>query len=159
MDTAISTPLQTFRDLLTSDKMRMALTEVLPAHMTADRMVKMALVAANRQPELLKCSQTSVMEAIMRSGELGLDCSGTLGEAYLIPFGNQAQFIPGYRGLCKLARQSGDVKRIEAEVVCENDKFVYVKGTAPNLLFAPVIHGERGKARGAYALFEMADSQ
>jgi hypothetical protein len=41
----------------------------------------------------------------------------------------QCQLIIGYRGLEKLAWQSGEVESIDAEVVCKNDTFIFRKGT------------------------------
>jgi len=143
------------KDLLQSRSEEIA--KVLPRHVTPERLAKTLLVAVNRQPELLKCTQSSILESVMRAAELGLDLSGTLGEAYLVPFGNAATFIPGYRGLAKLARQTGEIGRIEADVVYENDKFDFVKGTEFRLAFYPLVKGDRGSIVGAYALAEFKD--
>lgn len=146
-----------------------SLAAVLPRHLTPERLVKLMLTAVNRQPEILQCTQASVMESVMRSAELGLDCSGTLGEAYIVPFNNkvtidgkdywqkQAILIPGYRGLAKLARQSGEISRIEAEVVYANDKFTFRKGLNAVLDFEPFLGDERGNPIGAYALTQFKD--
>ncbi len=140
-----------------------SISEVLPKYLTPERMAKLVLTAANRTPDLLKCTQESLIEAILRSAELGLDCSGTLGEAYLIPYYNnskkvhECQFIAGYRGLAKLARNSGEVKRIEAEVIHENDRFIYQKGTKFVLEFSPNLFGKRGEIIGVYSLVEFKD--
>lgn len=148
--------------------------QALPRHVTPERLIKTLLVAANRVPDLLKCTQASVLETINRAAELGLDLSGTLGEAYPVPFNNkikskddngreverwamQCQLIIGYRGLAKLARQSGEIKRIEAEIVCENDHFVFRKGLTATLEFEPLLRGERGACIGAYSLVEFKD--
>lgn len=151
------------------DTQKASLSQALPKHVTPDRIIKTLLVAANRTPDLLQCTQASVLETINRAGELGLDLSGTLGEAYPVPFNNrvkvngreewvkQCQLIIGYRGLAKLARQSGEIKRIESEVVYQNDQFRYRKGTTFILDFEPKVDGERGEPIGAYALVEFKD--
>jgi len=144
----------TLRGLL--EMQRAQIAEVLPKHMTADRMAKLVLLAANRQPKILQCTQESVLRAVMGASELGLDISGTLGEAYLVPYGQECQLIIGYKGLAKLARQSGEVKRIEAEVVYQHDRFDFEKGTTLRLSFSPNL-GERGNPIGAYALVEFVD--
>ncbi|MEM6260471.1 MAG: recombinase RecT [Planctomycetota bacterium] len=133
------------------------MANVLPRHLTAERMVKLVLVAANRTPKLLQCRGMTIIESVMRASELGLDCSGTLGEAYLVPYKDTCQLIPGYRGLAKLARQSGEVKRIEAEVVYEADHFKYRKGAEFVLEFEPSLVADRGEVIGAYALVEFKD--
>src|SRR5690606_27429219 len=69
----------------------------------------------------------------------------------------QCQLVIGYRGLAKLARQSGEIKRIEAEVVYEKDKFVYRKGSTFELDYYPCLEADRGAAVGAYALVQFKD--
>jgi recombination protein RecT len=156
------------------EKMSGSMKALLPSHVTPDRLIKTMLVAANRNPDLLLCTQASIVETIQRAAELGLDLSGTLGEAYPVPFNNkirftapngqkqemwvkQCQLIPGYRGLAKLARQSGEIKRIESEVVYQKDEFDYVKGTAFRLVYRPHLQDDRGPALGAYSLAEFKD--
>jgi len=142
-----------------------ALTELLPKHVTPARLIKTMLVAANRNPQLLLCTQASIFETITRAAELGLDLSGTLGEAYPVPFKKkngdrfemQAQLIPGYRGLAKLARQSGDVARLEAEAVYANDHFTYRKGSDFKVEFRPALTGDRGILIGFYAYCKFKD--
>jgi len=146
-----------------------ALQQSLPKHVTPERLIKTMLVAANRTPKLLECTQASILETINRAGELGLDLSGTLGEAYPVPFNNkvningkeqwvsQCQLIIGYRGLVKLARQSGEIARIDADVVCEHDTFKFKKGMVAELEFIPNLREDRGEPIGAYALVEFKD--
>ena len=149
----------TLKDLL--EQFKPQLLQVIPKHVSPERLMKTAMAAMSRTPKLLQCTQASVIKSIMTSAELGLDCSGTLGDAYLVPFKNkgtmEAQLIVGYRGLARLARQSGEIKRIEAELVYEKDHFVFSKGTDFKLEFSPRLDGDRGKFRGAYALAEFKD--
>lgn len=147
------------------DKMRDSIAASLPRHVTPERLIKTMLVAANRNAKLLQCTQASILETINRAAELGLDLSGTLGEAYPVPFTNsvkdaqgnwtkqtQCQLIIGYRGLEKLAWQSGEVQMIDAEVVHERDLFIFKKGFDPRLEWEPCRDGDRGEPIGAYAL-------
>lgn len=148
---------------------RDGIAEMLPKHITPERLFKTLLVAANRTPDLLQCTQASLLETINRAAELGLDLSGTLGEAYPVPFNNkvktpegdrwvkQCQLIIGYRGLAKLARQSGEIKRIEADVVCENDHFVMKKGSDAKCEFEAAWKTGRGKVVGAFAYVQFRD--
>ena len=154
--TALRSLLETKRDSFAAS---------LPKHVTADRIIKTMLVAANRIPKLMECTQSSIIETISRAAELGLDLSGTLGEAYPVPFSNkmgngwvtQCQLIIGYRGYAKLARQSGEIQRIEADVVCENDEFVMRKGSNSTCTFVPCLKGDRGKPVGAFAFVLFKD--
>lgn len=142
----------TLRALLTQSEQ--TIREVLPKHMDADRLTKLMLLAATKTPKLLQCTQESIYQAVMTSAELGLDISGTMGEAYILPYGNVATFQLGYKGMVKLARNSGEIARIEAEVVYSNDKFEYRKGTVPLIDFRPSLTGSRGEPVGAYALIQ-----
>lgn len=157
-------PQSNLKALLSSDKVKSALKEVLPKHVTADRLVKVVLSCAARTPKILECDQTSVLRAVMQSAELGLEIGGLLGEAYLVPFKRkwkdgsgrgreqqEAQCIIGYQGLMKLARQSGEVASIYANVVYENDRHEVDKGN--NIVkHWPELRGEPGEALFVYAV-------
>lgn len=140
-----------------------AIAAIVPQHLTAKRMLKMALVAANRTPKLLTCTRESVLQSVMRASELGLDCSGTLGSAYLVPFRNNKRgvmecvFWPGYRGLIDLARRGGQIATIEAHVVYQNDEFELQYGTSPKLNHSPCIDSDPGKVRCVYAIARLRD--
>ena len=122
---------------------------VVPSNLgiTPEKIVKMAVIAATKTPALLRCSKLSVMQAIMTSAELGLDFSGTLGEGWIIPYGNEAVFMAGYRGLVSLAYRSGAVLDIEARVVYEGDEFVYELGLEPKLVHRPSMTRDEGAAQ------------
>ena len=49
-------------------------------------LLKIALVAVSKNELLMKCSQTSILQSVMTAAQLGLDCGGALGSAYLVPF-------------------------------------------------------------------------
>lgn len=149
-----------------------SLAAVLPKHLTPDRLFKTLLIAVNRQPDLLECTQSSIVLAVGQAAELGLDVSGTLQEAFILPFNNnlakkgetprwvkQAQLIPGYRGLARLARNSGEVVKIEARVVKANDFFELEFGSTPRLVFRPLLRGDRGKTLSVYAFVKLASGE
>lgn len=154
--------LQTLRGLL--QKSKNSIQEVLPAHMSADRMVKIATVAASRNPLLLQCDTISILRALMESSQLGLEPFTGLQQAYIIPYRNgktghyEAQFMPSYRGLIDLARRSGEIRSIEAHVVYENDLFECELGLNPKLKHVPSFDGKnRGEPRLAYAVAMLKD--
>lgn len=111
------------KELLTS--MTSTMAAVLPKHITPERMIKVVMTAAIKTPELYDCSRTSIMQAVMLAAQLGLDCGGALGEAYLIPFKGVCTLIIGYRGMISLARRSGEIKSICAVPVWNTDKFLF----------------------------------
>lgn len=120
------------------------LADVLPKHLTPDRLVKLAVLATRRVPKLAECGMDSIFTALMQCAELGLEPSGTLGGAYLVPYKGTCQLIIGYRGLIDLARRSGVLEQIEAHVVHEKDVFEVEFGMTPKLRHVPTLREEPG---------------
>lgn len=155
------------QQLLDAPQMRQSIADVLPRHLTPERMAKMVLIACSRQPKLYECTRESIAKAIITASELGLDCSGTLGSGYLVPYFNskigasEVQFIPGYRGLIDLARRSQQISRIEAQVVYDQDDFVCEFGLEPKLVHRPYMGADRNeskeKIRCVYGIAELRD--
>jgi len=130
----------TVEELLRKNKEK--LQHALPKHFPPDKLISAVLTSIARNPELLDCTQTSLLGAVWTAAQLGLNPDGLLGEAYLNPHRNknkslECRFIPGYRGYIKLAYQSGHVKAIQAECVHANDFFEYEKGLSPKLVHRP----------------------
>ena len=147
-------PQDNVRNLLMS--MKGEINNALPQYLPADKFVRTSLTAINSNPKLLQCSPQSLLAAVMNSAQLGLEFNTPLGEAYLIPYGNQVQFQIGYMGLLKLAHNTGQFKRITAKEVHENDDFDIDYGTG-EIKHKPVIVGESGDAIGYYAVYETKD--
>lgn len=139
------------------ERMRPQLAMALPRHLTADRLLRVAMTAIQTTPKLLECDRTSLYRAVMTAAQLGLEPDGILGQGFLVPYGRQVQFIPGYKGLITLARNSGDVATIVAREVCENDEFEYdqASGDPPRHPFS--FTAERGEVIGFYALAKFKD--
>lgn len=147
-------PQDNVRNLLMS--MKGEINNALPQYLPAEKFVRTSLTAINSNPKLLSCSPQSLLAAVMNSAQLGLEFNTPLGEAYLIPYGNQVQFQIGYMGLLKLAHNTGQFKRITAKEVHENDDFDIDYGTG-EIKHKPVIVGESGEVIGYYAVYETKD--
>lgn len=138
--------------------------KALPAHLNAERIARIAVTLIGTNPALAECTSESFLGALMTASQLGLE-PGPLGEAYLVPYGKQVTFIPGYRGLIKLALQSLLVKSIDAYVVREGDQFDYGYGLNPFLTHKPPPlrrreHGEpEPLAIGGYAVATLAGAK
>lgn len=133
--------LTTLTDLLKSKQASLA--GVLPQHMKPERIVRMALVAASRNPLLLQCEPKSILRAMMDASSTGLEPFSPLGHAYIVPYKNnqtgnmEAQFQAGYKGLVDLARRSGEIVSISANVVREGDLWEYEEGYNQKLKHVP----------------------
>ena len=79
--------------------------------------------ANNHNPKLAACSQESKLEALLDCARTGLVPFTAMNEAYIIPYGNEAKFQFGYRGIIRLCRNTGLFKDIYAKVVREGDDF------------------------------------
>lgn len=132
------------------------IARALPKHLNPDRMTRIALTEFRKNPRLAECDPRSVFAAVIMASQLGLE-PGLMGQCYLIPYKSECQLIPGYQGLLDLVRRSGKVKRIEAQVVYERDRFTYKTGLFVTLEHEPLLDGERGEPRLAYAVAEFAD--
>lgn len=132
------------------------IARALPRHLAPDRMTRIALTEFRKNPKLGQCDPLSVFAAVIMASQLGLE-PGLMGQAYLIPYGRECQLIPGYQGLLDLVRRSGKVKRIEAQVVYEKDRFTYKTGLFVTLEHEPYFDGDRGEPRLAYAVAEFVD--
>lgn len=146
------------------ERSKASIKAVLPSHMTPERLVKIAVVAASRNPALLNCKPISILSALMDASQLGLEPFTGLNLSYIIPYKNgrtgesEAKFIPSYRGLVELARRSGQIKSIEADVVYEKDTIEIAKGLEPKLLHVPNYDGkDRGRAILVYAIVRFKD--
>lgn len=138
------------------------LEQVLPKHMTPERMMRVFQNAVSRNPTLLKCTVSSLQNAMLTAGEFGLEVNTPLGLCFLIPYRNgktgdyEAQFQMGYQGICQLAYNTGRVPLIYAEAVHENDKFTLSLGLKRDLVHVPATDGNRGKILSYYAVVQIS---
>ena len=133
----------------------------LPKHVNSERFVRIAITTIRQNPKLAKCSQESLLGALMVSAQLGLE-PGTLGQCYLIPFENkkagtvECQFQIGYKGLIELLRRSGQLSDIYSYTVYENDDFNIEYGLSRTLTHKPNF-SNRGEIVGFYAVAILKD--
>ncbi|MNX81415.1 recombination and repair protein RecT [compost metagenome] len=109
----------------------------LPKHVTPERMARLALTEFRKTPALHKCKTESIIAAVFQASQLGLEFGGVMGQAYMVPFKDEATLIIGYRGYVELIRRSGQIINIQATAVFENDVFEYEQGLDPKLRHVP----------------------
>lgn len=139
------------------------IAKALPSVITPERFVRMAMTAANANPQLQVCEPMSFLGAALTAAQLGLEPNTPLGQAYLIPFKNnrkggimECQFQIGYKGLLDLANRSGLLKSVSAQVVYENDDFEFEYGLEPKLKHKPAM-SNRGNAVWVYATYHLTN--
>lgn len=145
---------KTLKDWLVSDSFKSKIDKVLPKHLTADRFVQVMLSTLLKSPNLERCTQASVFQALYTCSQLGIEPDGR--RAHLIPYGDHCQLIIDYKGIVDLVRRSGDVSYIHADVVFENDDFEYIFGSGAFLKHKPSL-GKRGNVICAYSFVKLKD--
>lgn len=139
--------------LLMSKGMQAQLRLALPKHVTPERLARIVLTEIRRTPALLLCSRESLLGAIIQAAQLGLE-PGVLGECWIIPYGKEAQFVPGYRGLAQLAWRSDQVASLAARAVFDGDVFAYDYGT-DFLSHKPCGESDPAKLTHAYSVIHI----
>lgn len=140
-------------------KMSDQIKNALPANITPERMMRIAITALSKNNKLSSSTPESFMGALLTSAQLGLECNTPLGQAYLIPFWNgkkncmETQFQLGYQGLIDLCYRTGQYKKIVARVVYEGDDFDYSYGLEERLIHRP--HEKSDKPIYVYAIYEL----
>jgi len=151
-----------FPELLEAQRAEVA--RALPKHIPVERILRVALTAFRKTPALGKCQPISVLAAVLQASQLGLEINQN-GEAFLVPFHDECQLIPGYKGLMKLVRNSGFVKDIYAHESRVNDHFDFSLGLNRFLDHKPLAgeggfpasDQDRGHVVGFYACALFAD--
>jgi len=142
------------------------IADIIPDERTRRRLIMLASVAASKTPLLYQCTKESLSFGIMTAAELGLDFSGALKQAYLIPFRNgktgqyEAVFIPGWRGLRDKALETSSqlngvqISGLFAQAVRENDEHSFID-LEPETMRPRAYHkkaqDDRGELVAAYA--------
>jgi recombination protein RecT len=129
----------------------------LPAHITVEKFTRVAMTAIQNNPDLaVKADRRSLFGACVRLAQDGLLPDGR--EAAIVMFGDKAQAMPMIAGILRKIRQSGEVSRVSAQVVYENDEFVWHLGFDEDVTHnPPALDKPRGKPIGAYATAVLKD--
>lgn len=127
--------------------------------LSAESVTTSAVAEVIRNESLWPCTPQSIFDCVLAATQLQLRVGKDLGHAYLVPFRDKAAgtvvatFIIGYRGLVMLARRSGEIASITANVVYSNDVFEAVEGSNGRLHHAPKYFDTKGRGElvGVYA--------
>lgn len=147
-------PVQVIRQNLT--QMAPEFEAALPKHITVEKFTRVAMTAIQNNPDLQNADRRSLFGSIVRLAQDGLLPDGR--EAAIVLFGNKAQAMPMIAGVLKKIRQSGEVAKVSAQVVYEQDEFVWHLGFDEDVTHnPPPLDKPRGKAIGAYATAVLKD--
>ena len=113
------TPVQQLRNSLNNDNVKRRFEEILKNKSAG--FIASILGLANSNTNIANCDPTSVINSALIAATLDLPISPNLGFAYIIPYGNKAQFQIGYKGFLQLAIRSGKIKNINVTEVYEGE--------------------------------------
>lgn len=164
---------RTVEQALQTNDMASRIRAALPKHVSAERMLRVLALAVYKTPELRNCELMSLVGAMLVSASLGLEPNTPLGHAYLIPFNQNrkdketgkwetttvVQYIIGYRGFVDLARRSGHVVSMHADVVYDGDDFSFEYGSNQHLRHVPLANRRDARPTHAYCHVKMTDGE
>jgi recombination protein RecT len=146
---------KTFPQMLGAYKNHLALA--LPKHMNADRMARIALTAFRQNPKLEECTPASIFAAVIIGSQLGLE-PGVMGQAYLVPYKGECQFIPGWQGYVDLVSRAGRAS-VWTGAVFQGDSFDYELGDRPFVKHQPTGEDDPAKLTHVYAIGRIKDAE
>lgn len=143
-----------------------------PKHLSPERMLRVCAMAIQKTPKLAECDLMTLLGAMLSLASLGLEPNTPLGHAHLIPYekrekvdgkwkvvGVEVQPIIGYRGYIDLARRTGNLVAIHADVIYEGDEFSFSYGTDMHLRHRPSLTRKQQKPLWAYFYCKLADGE
>ena len=175
-----STAIAHIRTMFDDDRMTSQLTTMLEGTaVTVAKFKSVAMTAITREPDLLEADRTSLLTACVDCARAGLLPDRK--EAALVihstkkkvldPAGGgrkevwvkDVTYMPMVRGLYKLANGSGEVRRIRAHLVHDDDEFRYGYGAVPFCEHLPGVagpmpaSGKQGLPTHVYAVAALTD--
>lgn len=147
--------------MMLSDLLRQrkeSIEQLVPKHLTAERLMRVAVNCVAKTPRLQECSPTSLLQCVLVAAELGLEPGGALGQLYLVPFKGTCTAIIGYRGFLELSRRTGQLKSINAAIVYAKElenNFKVTLGDEPKITHERSMADDRGEPIGAYCVAKL----
>jgi len=127
----------------------------------AMKFLSSVIADVQRNPKLIECTPTSLVNSYIMMAQMGFMPSGISGESYVLPYSNskkvgnawvkvmEAQLQVGYQGLVTLFYKAG-VEKITSGLVRKNDKTSLINGELTHEVDLSLSQEERGEAIGAY---------
>jgi recombination protein RecT len=120
-----------------------------------NREINFAIQAIRGNDLLQKCDPQTIRSAVMNVALTGVTLNPALQQAFLIPRSKKCCLDVSFRGLCKIALDSGSVYDIDAVPVFEGDVFEYEMGLNPRLIHKPIMFSDQ-TAKKLIAVYAVA---
>lgn len=139
-------------------KMEPEFAKALPPQIQSAKFVRVALTAIRNNQNLadpVKVDRLSLYAAFHKCAADGLLPDGR--EAAIVPFKGKATYMPMIQGICKKARNSGEIKTINAQVVYKNDTYKHwIDEKGEHFKHVPA-RGDRGEPVVVYGFCQTKD--
>lgn len=133
----------------------LAIANALPNGGKPDRIIQSAVFQITSNPALANCTAKSVIGCVLNSSLLGVNPA--LKQCFFIPYGDQATFQLSYTGLIALARRSGMVLDVYANVVRKKDRFEVTQGTDRKIVHVPDLTDSSEDFTAVYAVVKYSN--
>ncbi|MCK5127668.1 MAG: recombinase RecT [candidate division Zixibacteria bacterium] len=137
-----------------------AFTEIAAAEgnlVTYQKEAMFALQTLQGSEYLQKSDKQSIQNAVINVASIGLSLNPALSFAYLVPRDGKCCLDISYKGMVKIATDTGSILWAKAELVRESDNFQYNGfGELPDHKYNPFAKG-RGEVIGAYCVAKLHD--
>lgn len=100
-----------------------SLNNALAERIGVERFMQAAVTTFRNTPGLARCTEDSILGGLFTAAQLGLEVGGPRGLCYLVPYGQEATFVLGYRGLVELFYRTGQITKVDAFLIREGDRF------------------------------------
>lgn len=119
------------------DSLEPAIRAALPEHVPFDRFRRVVLTAIQSDPDLMRADHMLLLTACLRAAQDGLMPDKR--EGVIMMFKGKPAWMPMVAGLMKLARNSGEVASLQAQVVYRGEPFRVVLGDEDRIIHERVL--------------------
>lgn len=127
----------------------------LPPQIPSAKFIRVAQTAIRQNPGLADLDRQSLYAALHKCAADGLIPDGR--DAVIVPRKGKAVYMPMVGGICKKARNSGEIKTLAAMLVFENDRYEHwIDENGEHFKHVPC-RGEKGKQILTYAYCQTKD--
>lgn len=157
------TKLESFKAAMLTPEQTRQLYSSLPSHIKPETFERNWMNALMANPSLLDHDPRLVYREVAKAAGLGLLLDPILGEAYIVVAYNyktkqqEPQLRVGYKGMIKLARQSGDIAAVYAHEVHQFDHVEADLGFPKRFSHRPKLFTDRGPIVGYAAVVGYRD--
>lgn len=136
-----------------------AIIKMLPPYLPTERFQMLAR-ALLRNPDLINCTPSSLVDCVAQAAEKGLEIGGPNKHCAIVRFKSTAVLIPQWQGKAFLWIKSGAIRKLTADVIYKGDYYKVRLGDDESIEHHPDVESDRSPAWlnnmdnivGAYAI-------